>query len=106
MAACTFESWVTIFHSATAPWHSSLHCLVLPFAWPQCKMTPFALCLCSFMKLRLDRVLRLDLGSLTPGEALKSTAPPPEFPPLDTKKWTAPYPPYAPGWWKVFSPEQ
>ena len=64
------------------------------------------LCLCSFMKLRLDRVLRLDLGSLTPEEALKSTAPPPEFPPLDTKKWTAPYPPYAPGWWKVFSPEQ
>lgn len=59
---------------------------------------------CRFMKLRLDRVLKLELGELTPEQALDSGAPPPEFPPLDRTKWTAPYSPYKPGWWNAFDP--
>lgn len=53
-----------------------------------------------FMKLRLDRVLKIDLGKMSIDEATKSTAPVPEFKPPE--KWTAPYAPYAPGWWEVF----
>jgi len=63
----------------------------------------------TFMKLRLDRVLRLDPPTeLTPEEALKCGAPVPDFESLDRslsqegKKWTAPYSPYKPGWWNVF----
>ena len=62
----------------------------------------------TFMKLRLDRVLRVDPGLLTPEEALRCGAPVPEFKPLDRsldeegKKWTAPHSPYKPGWWNVF----
>lgn len=60
----------------------------------------------TFMKLRLDRVLRVDPGELTPEEALRCGAAVPEFPPLDRSpdagKWTAPYSPYKPGWWTVF----
>lgn len=58
---------------------------------------------CSFMKLRLDRVLRLDLGSKSLAEAIESEGPVPAYQPLDRQgKWTAPYPPYRPGWWEVF----
>jgi hypothetical protein len=60
-----------------------------------------------FMKLRLDRVLELSVADLTPEEALQAGAPIPEFKPLDqTTKWTAPYPPYAPGWWDTFVPKK
>ncbi|EIE18275.1 hypothetical protein COCSUDRAFT_60467 [Coccomyxa subellipsoidea C-169] len=58
----------------------------------------------TFMKLRLDRVMKLDLGELTPEQALDAGAPYPEFPPLDRTKWTAPYSPYKPGWWNAFEP--
>jgi hypothetical protein len=54
----------------------------------------------TFMKLRLDRVLKLDLGNMSIDEATKSTAPLPEFKPPE--QWTAPYSPYAYGWWEVF----
>ncbi|KAK9829728.1 hypothetical protein WJX72_007542 [[Myrmecia] bisecta] len=54
----------------------------------------------TFMKLRLDRVLKLELGELSLEEVTKSTGPLPEFKKPD--KWTAPYPPYKPGWWEVF----
>ncbi|KAK9833523.1 hypothetical protein WJX81_001231 [Elliptochloris bilobata] len=59
----------------------------------------------TFMKLRLDRVLKLDLGRVTPEAVLAHGAPVPEFPPLDRDTWTAPYPPYRPGWWKAFEPD-
>jgi Protein of unknown function (DUF2488) len=59
-----------------------------------------------FMKLRLDRVLEVELGEMTPAEALASAGPPPDFAPLDRSPevgtWTAPYSPYKPGWWNVF----
>ena len=58
--------------------------------------------LCSFMKLRLDRVLRLELGEQQLQDVLSSGGPVPKFEPLDKGKWTAPYPPYRPGWWEVF----
>lgn len=58
-----------------------------------------------FMKLRLDRVLRFDLSSMSEEEALKSAGELPEFQKPLADKWTAPYPRYAPGWWKVFYPE-
>lgn len=52
-----------------------------------------------FMKLRLDRVLQLDLGEMTAEEVTQSMGDIPEFknpmPPM-------PYAPYAHGWWKVF----
>ena len=49
--------------------------------------------------------MKLDLGEMTPETALDSGAPVPEFPPLDRTKWTAPYSPYKPGWWKAFEPD-
>ena len=55
------------------------------------------------MKLRLDRVLRLDLGSCSLEEVTQSNGPVPEYQPLDRDvQWTAPYPPYRPGWWEIF----
>ena len=60
---------------------------------------------CRFMKLRLDRVLKVDLGSLSKADALASTGELPEYGKLDKEGWTAPYLPYRPGWWKVFMPE-
>ena len=57
------------------------------------------------MKLRLDRVLKLELGEMTKDEATKSTGTIPEYGPLDKEKWTAPYPPYRPGWWEIFVPK-
>jgi hypothetical protein len=53
----------------------------------------------TFMKLRLDRVLKLDLGNMSIDEATKSTA---EIPEYGDKPWKAPYTPYSKGWWKVF----
>lgn len=61
-------------------------------------------CLCSFMKLRLDRVLRIDLGAMPEAEALAVGSAVPEF--QKPAKWTAPYSPYSPGWWNVFLPKQ
>jgi hypothetical protein len=52
------------------------------------------------MKLRLDRVLKLDLGNMPIDAVTKSTAPVPKF--TSTAKWTAPYTPYAYGWWEIF----
>ncbi|KAI8100776.1 hypothetical protein M9434_005167 [Picochlorum sp. BPE23] len=52
-----------------------------------------------FMKLRLDRVLKLDLGNMSIDAATKSTAKVPEFEP---QEWNAPYTPYSKGWWEVF----
>ena len=54
----------------------------------------------TFMKLRLDRVLKLDLGNMSIDAATKSTAPVPQFKP--PTKWMAPYSPYAYGWWEIF----
>ena len=53
------------------------------------------------MKLRLDRVIKLDVGSMDLATATTSTA---EIPPfsLSNSKWRAPYTPYAPGWWEAF----
>lgn len=56
----------------------------------------------TFMKVRLDRVIRFDLGALPQKEALKSAAPMPTFVP--PQKWTAPYGRYAYGWWTPFLP--
>lgn len=53
----------------------------------------------TFMKLRLDRVLKLDVGPMTIDEATKSTAEVPEF---KSETWRAPYTPYSKGWWEVF----
>ena len=61
--------------------------------------------LCRFMKLRLDRVLKLDLGDMTRAEAAKSVGKLPEYGPLDKDKWTAPYAPYRSGWWEMFIPK-
>lgn len=54
----------------------------------------------TFMKLRLDRVLKLELGAMDIDTATKSTKAVPEF--KTSPKWTAPYAPYAKGWWEVF----
>lgn len=56
----------------------------------------------TFMKLRLDRVLKVEIGELTVEEATKCGATVPEFTP--PAKWTAPYSPYTKGWWEVFMP--
>lgn len=55
-----------------------------------------------FMKLRLDRVLRIDLAGMPEAEVLAVGGAVPEFKP--PAKWTAPYPMYAPGWWEAFFP--
>ncbi|KAL6762336.1 hypothetical protein V8C86DRAFT_1784739, partial [Haematococcus lacustris] len=57
-----------------------------------------------FMKLRLDRVVRIDLGSAEQAEVLAVGGTVPEM--KGPEKWTAPYPRYAPGWWNVFVPGQ
>lgn len=57
----------------------------------------------TFMKLRLDRVLVCDLGPVSKEEALAVGGKVPEF--GEYSKWTAPYVPYAKGWWKPFLPE-
>ena len=60
---------------------------------------------CRFMKLRLDRVLKVELGQIPKAEALSSTGNLPDYETLDKDSWTAPYLPYRPGWWKVFMPD-
>lgn len=52
------------------------------------------------MKLRLDRVLMLDLDKVPEADLFTSNGPVPEFPAREG--WTAPYTPYAKGWWEVF----
>jgi hypothetical protein len=54
------------------------------------------------MKLRLDRVLKLELSGLSEEEILTMGEALPEF--SKTGKWTAPYSAYAPGWWEKFYP--
>jgi len=57
----------------------------------------------TFVKLRLDRVMRLELpADFSPEQALEAGAPLPEL--KMTGKWTAPYPAYAAGWHKAFYP--
>ena len=58
---------------------------------------------CRFMKLRLDRVLKLQLTG-TRSEVLRSGAPVPKFTPK-TPKYSSPYPSYAAGWWEAFFPQ-
>ena len=53
------------------------------------------------MKLRLDRVVKIDLGNMSIDEATKSTAKVPDFD-IASNKWIAPYSPYSKGWWEVF----
>lgn len=53
----------------------------------------------TFMKLRLDRVLKLDIGAMTIDEATKNGG---EIPDFGDMKWRAPYSPYSKGWWEVF----
>jgi hypothetical protein len=56
----------------------------------------------SYMKLRLDRVLRYDLGALPDSEVLAVGGEVPKF--SVSPNWTAPYPAYSPGWWEKFYP--
>uniref|UniRef100_A0A7R9YQR7 Uncharacterized protein n=1 Tax=Chlamydomonas euryale TaxID=1486919 RepID=A0A7R9YQR7_9CHLO len=58
----------------------------------------------TFMKTRLDRVLRIELGAMEASEALAVGG---EIPEKFEKpaKWTAPYSPYSAGWWNVFLPK-
>lgn len=55
------------------------------------------------MKLRLDRVLRIDLGPISAEEALAVGGEVPQF--KAPEKWTAPYSAYSSGWWEVFVPK-
>lgn len=56
----------------------------------------------NFMKLRLDKVLLVDLGVHTdPADILKSQGDVPDYP--KPSGWTAPYPQYTPGWWRKFA---
>lgn len=56
------------------------------------------------MKLRLDRVMFVEVEG-TFEEVTKCGAKVPAFKSLDQKpNWVAPYPAYAPGWWDVFMP--
>jgi hypothetical protein len=54
------------------------------------------------MKLRLDRVLKVDLSVLSEAEVLSAGEALPEF--TKPSKWTAPYSAYQPGWWNRFFP--
>lgn len=57
----------------------------------------------TFMKLRLDRVLRIDLGAVEAGDALAVGGEVVSF--KKPEKWTAPYPAYSEGWWNMFLPK-
>ncbi|PNH09628.1 hypothetical protein TSOC_003718 [Tetrabaena socialis] len=58
----------------------------------------------TFMKLRLDRVLRIDLPTeMSDAEVLAVGGTVPDF--QAEGKWTAPYARYTPGWWNVFLPK-
>jgi len=69
-----------------------------------CRFIHLAPCLAvpSFMKLRLDRVLKVDLSSLSEAEVMSAGDELPDF--KKPEKWTAPYSMYTPGWWKLFYP--
>ncbi len=54
------------------------------------------------MKLRLDRVLRVNMGAISKEEALAVGGKVPDF--KKPEKWTAPYSPYSKDWWSVFLP--
>jgi hypothetical protein len=54
------------------------------------------------MKLRLDRVLKVDLVGMSAAEALSAGEALPEF--KKPEKWTAPYAMYSPKWWEKFYP--
>jgi hypothetical protein len=54
------------------------------------------------MKLRLDRVLKVDLSALSLDVVMAAGEELPEF--KKPEKWTAPYSMYTPGWWKLFYP--
>ena len=59
----------------------------------------------SFMKLRLDRVLKADLAGMPEEEIFKSSSNyelPAFDKPLGSEKWRAPYSPYEAGWWEAF----
>ena len=56
------------------------------------------------MKLRLDRVLKLERTGLERSEGFKSNGPVPKFTP-PVPKYSSPYPSYAYGWWEAFFPE-
>lgn len=56
------------------------------------------------MKLRLDRVLRFDLGAVADSEVLAVGGQLPQY--KGPEKWTAPYPRYSAGWWEVFYPNK
>jgi len=56
----------------------------------------------TFMKLRLDRVLKVDLSALSKDEVMSAGDELPDF--KKPEKWTAPYSMYTPGWWKLFYP--
>ena len=55
---------------------------------------------CSFMRIRLDRVIEVSLPGMTAAQVGTSTQDVPKFPP--PQNWTAPYVPYAWGWWNRF----
>jgi hypothetical protein len=60
---------------------------------------------CRYMKLRLDRVLFVEVEG-SQEEITRCGSRVPKFERLDDagKTWTAPYSPYASGWWEVFMP--
>jgi hypothetical protein len=54
------------------------------------------------MKVRLDRVLKIELKGMSEAEVLAMGEALPEF--KKPEKWTAPYGAYAPRWWETFFP--
>ncbi|EFN51534.1 hypothetical protein CHLNCDRAFT_59241 [Chlorella variabilis] len=54
----------------------------------------------TFMRIRLDRVIEVSLPNMSAEEVATCGQPVPKFPP--PAKWTAPYKPYAWGWWDRF----
>lgn len=55
------------------------------------------------MKVRLDRVMKVELTGMSMEEVLAAGEALPEF--KKPAKWTAPYGAYAPQWWEVFYPK-
>lgn len=54
------------------------------------------------MRIRLDRVIEVSLPNMTAAEVATSTVEVPKFKIAEDNKWTAPYVPYAYGWWQKF----
>ncbi|GFR52317.1 hypothetical protein Agub_g14854 [Astrephomene gubernaculifera] len=57
----------------------------------------------TFMKLRIDRCLKVELKGMSDAEVLAVGGTVPEYKP--PANWTAPYVRYTPNWWKVFLPQ-